>query len=219
MKKPISSIIPMLVVIITFSAESVFAQIDYGTQIQPIFNASCVGCHGGTSGVFLDNYNDVMNSVGSQYGRAIVTPGNATDSPLYDKLLPNPQFGNRMPSGGSLSEAQISLIRDWINQGALETIGTNIHRETTPVTIHLHQNYPNPFNPSTIIAFDLSNETFVEIGIFTADGKEVRRLVNQHYPAGAHSVTFNADGLSSGVYLYRLQADNQQIARTMMLIR
>jgi hypothetical protein len=178
-----------------------------------------VGCHGGISGVRLNNYNNVMNSVGSQYGRTIVTPGDADGSVLYDKLLPNPQFGSRMPQGGSLSDAQITLVRDWINQGANEVPATSIHRETTPIVAALHQNYPNPFNPSTVIPFSLSDAGFVEIGVYTVSGREVAKLTNRNYAVGEHSVVFDASGLSSGVYVYRLQSEGRTISRTMMLMR
>lgn len=59
-----------------------------------------------------------MASQGVQYNRLIVVAGNADESPLYDKLQSNPQFGSRMPEGSSLTTQQINAIRDWINTGA-----------------------------------------------------------------------------------------------------
>jgi mono/diheme cytochrome c family protein len=206
-------------ILLSIHSAPILAQVNYASQIQPIFNASCAGCHGGTSGVVMNSYNSVMSSVGEQYGRLIVTPGNADDSPLYDKLNPNPQFGSRMPQGGSLSEAQINLIRDWINQGANEVPATSIQRNTTPIAAALHQNYPNPFNPSTVIPFSLSEASFVEIGVYTVSGREVAKLTNRNYAVGDHSVVFDASGLSSGVYVYRLQSEGRTISRTMMLMR
>lgn len=219
MKNVIRSVSIIFTVILGFHSIPALAQVDYGSQIQLIFNASCAGCHGGTSGVVMNNYNNVMNSVGSQYGRKIVTPGDADGSVLYDKLKPNPQFGNRMPQGGSLSDGQITLIRDWINQGANEAPTTSIQRNTTPIAAALHQNYPNPFNPSTVIPFSLSDAGFVEIGIYTVAGREVAKLTNRNYAVGDHSVVFDASGLSSGVYVYRLQSEGRTISRTMMLMR
>ena len=92
-------------------------------NVQQIFNGSCTGsgCHIGerTSGVRLDSYDNVTNSVGDQYGELVVQPNDADGSPLVDKIEPNPQFGVRMPKGRSaLSDEQIQLIRDWINDGA-----------------------------------------------------------------------------------------------------
>lgn len=89
-----------------------------------IFNQSCGGsdCHIGesTSGVQLNSYENVMNSEGDQYGGPIVVPGDAAASPLMDKISSDdPENGVRMPSGGPpLSDDEIALIRNWINNGA-----------------------------------------------------------------------------------------------------
>lgn len=93
----------------------------FAADIQPIFESSCGGggCHiqRSTSGVRLDSREAVLNSTGAQYGTLIVEPGDASPSasPLVDKILPNPTFGQRMPrSGSALSRAEISDIRAWI---------------------------------------------------------------------------------------------------------
>ncbi|MDX1618948.1 MAG: hypothetical protein R3224_09190 [Balneolaceae bacterium] len=93
------------------------------TNIQDLFTANCggSGCHIGntTSGVRLDSYDDVINSQGLQYNTLIVQPGDADNSPLIDKLEPNPQFGVRMPNGRTpLTDDRIAQIRTWINEGA-----------------------------------------------------------------------------------------------------
>ena len=98
----------------------------YAQNIQPIFNASCAGssCHipGPTSGVSLANYNNAINSKGVQYGTNIILPGNASGSPIIDKISSaNPKHGVRMPNGGSpLSQAKIDTLKAWINRGAKE---------------------------------------------------------------------------------------------------
>ena len=75
-----------------------FAQIDYNSQVQPIFNSSCAGqCHGSNSGVTLTSYAATIASVGNQYGTLIVVPGDTGASPLWDKINPNPLHGNVMP--------------------------------------------------------------------------------------------------------------------------
>ena len=89
----------------------------YANQVQPILTQRCVSCHGGGSQNF-SNYNTLMASTSPQYGSNVVVAGNAANSPLYDKLLPNPKFGSRMPQGSSLTNAQIDLIGRWINEGA-----------------------------------------------------------------------------------------------------
>ncbi|HKI78370.1 MAG TPA: metallophosphoesterase [Ignavibacteriaceae bacterium] len=68
----------------------------------------------------------------------------------------------------------------------------------------LFQNYPNPFNPSTIIQYEISKSDNVTLKIFDVLGKEVKTLVNKYQPAGNYEVQFDASGLKSGVYFYRL---------------
>ena len=99
--------------------------ISFADQVQVIFNQSCggAGCHvsSSQSGVNLSTYDDVMNSVGEQYNREIVDPGNPDESPLVDKIEPAPEHGQRMPfDRDPLSEQQIRVIRTWIEEGALD---------------------------------------------------------------------------------------------------
>lgn len=96
--------------------------LSFSDHIMPIFSNNCSPCHVGqsTNGVRLDSYNNVTNSVGSQYNTEIVKPGNADESPLVDKIESNPAFGVRMPQGRSpLGNDQIQAIRMWIEEGAL----------------------------------------------------------------------------------------------------
>lgn len=97
--------------------------ISYANDIQPIFNSTCGGgfCHtngDNVNGVNLDSYQNTINSSGSSYDRLIVVPNDADNSPLVDKLGSNPQFGSRMPLGGSISSSDVGKIIAWINQGA-----------------------------------------------------------------------------------------------------
>ncbi|MEX0680785.1 MAG: c-type cytochrome domain-containing protein [Balneolales bacterium] len=94
----------------------------FKTHVLPIFEDNCTFCHSSDSpqnGVALDSYQAVMQSVGQQYGRSVVEPGDADASPIYNKINPNPQHGVRMPFESTpLSDNQIETIRDWINDGA-----------------------------------------------------------------------------------------------------
>jgi hypothetical protein len=77
----------------------------------------------------------------------------------------------------------------------------------TPSDIHLDQNYPNPFNPTTRIAFTIPgpHSAQVKLVVFDMLGKEVAVLADGHIAPGTYSSVFDADGLASGVYVYRLQ--------------
>lgn len=87
--------------------------IKFAADIQPIFNANCVGCHNGSLKPNL--------SEGNSYTSITVTnpeqivPNDADGSVLYQRLI---GIGNKMPPGGSLSNKDISLVKNWINQGA-----------------------------------------------------------------------------------------------------
>jgi hypothetical protein len=94
--------------------------------------------------------------------------------------------------------------------------------EESPVAVDefvLEQNYPNPFNPSTTISFTLQANQFVTLKVFNALGEEVSTLVNGNLTQGTHSINFNADGLSSGFYIYRLESGNFVQVRKMMLLK
>lgn len=88
----------------------------------------------------------------------------------------------------------------------------------------LHQNYPNPFNPSTTITYSiptLPNQSYVKIRLFVYDtlGRVITTLVNEKKQSGTYSVTFNAEGLASGVYYYSLISESNVITKPMLLIR
>ncbi len=89
-----------------------------------------------------------------------------------------------------------------------------------PESFRLLQNYPNPFNPVTIIRYQLSAVHFVELAVYNTLGQKMQTLVHEQQGAGLHSVHFKAEGLSSGVYFYRLSTNSGAIKiKKMILIR
>jgi hypothetical protein len=90
---------------------------------------------------------------------------------------------------------------------------------TFPESFSLGQNYPNPFNPTTTIDFEVKKSGLVSLRIFNLLGQEVATLVNEIRPAGTYRVSFNAGSLTTGVYFYRLTADNFTQTKRMLLIR
>ena len=84
----------------------------------------------------------------------------------------------------------------------------------------LRQNYPNPFNPVTQIEFTLRESAAVTLSVFTAQGRYVKTLLDEEQmQAGTHISEFDASGLSSGIYLYRLQAGDHVMQRQMSFIK
>jgi len=83
----------------------------------------------------------------------------------------------------------------------------------------LEQNYPNPFNPTTVIPFSIASSSHVQLYVFDSVGRRVATLVNEQMSSGSHEVHFDAGRFSSGVYFYRITADNFTQARRMVLIK
>jgi hypothetical protein len=83
----------------------------------------------------------------------------------------------------------------------------------------LRQNYPNPFNPSTSITFDLVESGNVSLRVFNMIGQEVATLVNGNLNSGRHTVSFDATGLPSGLYIYRIVANGYTDQKKMLLMK
>jgi hypothetical protein len=99
----------------------------------------------------------------------------------------------------------------------LET--ANIAYKLLPDDYSLSQNYPNPFNPSTDIAFTLPERALVRISVYNTLGQQVATPVNQEFEAGEHTISWHAGNLASGIYFYRLQANDFAATRKMVLLK
>jgi uncharacterized protein (DUF362 family) len=88
--------------------------------------------------------------------------------------------------------------------------------QAIPTSIQLYQNYPNPFNPSTTIRFYLPTAEHATVKLYNIAGKEIEILVDGEVPAGSHELRWKANGLPSGMYVYRLFAGRYAEARKMI---
>ncbi len=93
-----------------------------------------------------------------------------------------------------------------------------------PQEFHLEQNFPNPFNPETTIEYSVRQAGSVHLAIYNLKGQLVRSLVKEEIPAGTHRITWDGrdsrgNQAASGVYIYRLTSDSQNLSRRMLLIR
>jgi hypothetical protein len=88
-----------------------------------------------------------------------------------------------------------------------------------PEKTALLQNYPNPFNPRTVVSSQYSVASWVKLAVYDLLGREVAVLVDEWRAAGRYRDTFDATGLASGVYIYRLVAGNHVESKRMMLVR
>jgi hypothetical protein len=104
------------------------------------------------------------------------------------------------------------ILRFYPQTGIIEEING-------PERFSLSQNYPNPFNASTAIRYNLTEPAKVTIGIYDILGRRVRTLVREKQQAGRHSIVWNADGFSSGMYFYRIQAGDYTKTKKMLLLK
>ncbi len=88
-----------------------------------------------------------------------------------------------------------------------------------PNDFSLDQNYPNPFNPSTTIRFEVPKSQKVLLKVYDVLGREVKTLYDDVASAGVITITFDASGLASGLYIYRLKTDNFTSSRKMLLLK
>ena len=93
-----------------------------------------------------------------------------------------------------------------------------------PAEFSLHGNYPNPFNPVTSIGYEIPKESFLTISVYNLLGHKVTDLVSDMHPAGYHNVMWNSMDMSgkpvsSGVYIYTIQADDFRAVKKMLLIK
>jgi len=113
--------------------------------------------------------------------------------------------------------AGIRAGRDEIMEVALQTV--SISSENKPADFELFHNYPNPFNPETNIRFSLKSKTLVSLNIFNIKGELVKNLLKEELPAGMHNYKFNASGLNSGVYFYKIETSTKNQVQKMVLIK
>ena len=97
---------------------------------------------------------------------------------------------------------------------------TTIKKEVIRPKEHiLYQNYPNPFNSVTKIKIELNKASKVEIDIFNIQGKLISNLINEQKLAGIYSLVFNASGLPTGIYYYRMKTEFFVDVKKMLLIK
>jgi len=88
-----------------------------------------------------------------------------------------------------------------------------------PKQVMLSQNFPNPFNPTTVISYQLPQDSHVQLSVYDMLGRRVALLVDGQIQAGTHRVTFDGSQLSSGVYLYRLSVDGRVYSKKLTLMK
>jgi subtilisin-like proprotein convertase family protein len=119
--------------------------------------------------------------------------------------------------------ADIGTLYNWglqFNNGTpiSKPVGDN-NGNNSPYEFSLGQNYPNPFNPVTNINFTIPFKGMVNLVVYDITGREVKKLVNEEKNAGKFSITFDASGLSSGTYFYKLTTGSFEDVKKMILVK
>ena len=141
--------------------------------------------------------------------------GELTDTsfelPELDELT---QYHWRVKAVGDELESNWSEIWSFTTMMA-----TTVDHADLPDEFELSQNYPNPFNPVTQIQYSVPEQAHVRLAVYNSIGQRVATLVSESQSAGRYEVNFDASGLSSGLYLYRLQTDSFTKTRQMLLLK
>ena len=134
--------------------------------------------------------------------------------------------GNVYLTGRILTSAAFDTTHLNVNQfGAFvakiveSPVGIKNELTSIPADYSLSQNYPNPFNPSTTIKFSLPKEVYVTVNIYNSMGEDVSKLISKEMNPGEYTTEWNASGFSSGVYFYRIVADNFIQTKKLLLIK
>ncbi len=130
--------------------------------------------------------------------------------------------------GNTLDVVCLRCHSNWSIDDVYEA-ARNIHEEgvgvisspaqTHPTGFEVLQNYPNPFNPETTIEFTLPYKAHINLSILDIGGKLIADLVSDYLPAGQHSVIFNGDELTSGIYFYRVSTESYTYTGKMLLLK
>jgi hypothetical protein len=162
------------------------------------------------------------------------------------QVASDPNFNNVIVSVSNLSSSQYTIGTGQLQNGATyywranaanglgtgswssicwfsTVVGININTSEIPAKFKLYQNYPNPFNPVTLIKFDIPagyrSESSIVLALLDASGRKLNNIISLNYVPGKYEVTFNASGLSSGVYFYKLSAGGYTQSSKMVVMR
>ncbi len=142
-------------------------------------------------------------------------PGHGTTSEPHDYQFVDSWVQNGIAYDYQISDVDIAGRETFYEQIVSATPGSDI----VPTEFSLHQNYPNPFNPVTTIRYDVKEVGLVSLKVFDLLGREVTTLTHEEHSAGSYSVTWNAAGMPSGIYLCRMETEGFAQVRKLLLVK
>ena len=185
-------------------------------------------------GAYLRLQNKKINAVG-------VYPGGSDVGGVYvtnDTRAGFVKENDGLPSNPKVSALSGRVVQTRVNEevemyvGLYENSsnGAKIFKRTFVVDVEqtslgipeeylLMQNHPNPFNPSTIIQFSIPEQAFVKLEVFNTLGEKITTLVSEELTAGTYKYDWNAEGLTSGIYFYRINSNKFSEIKKMILLK
>jgi len=163
-----------------------------------------------------------VDSGGKVPGCGCITPITPNVAPITPTVINFPLASTDVTGKLQVKDANVSCSTPLQLRVQTVCFGTTPVRDKNgaePEHFYLQQNYPNPFNPSTTIRFSLPQRSHVMLKVFDVLGREVATLVDGEFIAGDHSVVFDAKGLPSGVYFYRLTTPTFSQTKPMEVIK
>ena len=138
----------------------------------------------------------------------------------YDVIYSNSgQFSTHISLDGVLGATGMPVENANVTAGEDQVIYLINPTDEKNESSLLLQNYPNPFNPSTVINYTLTKPDFISLKIYNSLGQQIAILVNEYKGTGEYQVSFNASGLSSGIYFYEARTSEYTEIRKMNLVR
>ena len=110
-------------------------------------------------------------------------------------------------------------LKTYLDTVQLPIVSVEVANTNKPMQYELHQNYPNPFNPITRITYSIPQSSYITLKVYNLLGQEVTTLFEGVQQAGNHIVNFDATGLTSGIYFYRLQANGYVETKKLVLMK
>jgi hypothetical protein len=150
----------------------------------------------------------------STFGSTPLSPGETREVSLHVFPVMNEGTANVQLQAGTFDNPENRITTDFT---AIVSTTSVENDDEQPNEYFLTQNYPNPFNPSTKISYGVQEAGVVTIKVYNILGSEVTTLVNEHKAAGNYEVSFGESELASGIYIYRLTANNFIQTRKMIL--
>jgi hypothetical protein len=191
----------------------------------------CISCHMPKvtkSGVAYDVHSHTFEAIPPQKTAVFNMPNSCAVS-CHDQHNPNgdyPNFGIPLTAAdhtdwaGANQQALADTLEHYYGPNGIwwqHVVSVENEDLGVPETYTLSQNYPNPFNPTTMIEFSVPTKQDVSLIVYDILGKQVKVLISDEVPAGSYKVTWRAENIASGVYIYRMQAGSFVQTKKMIL--